>query len=31
MFHHPGFAVYSPYDPAQAANSMAMTDLAGAC
>jgi choloylglycine hydrolase len=29
MFYHPGFAAYSPYDPAQAANSMAMTDLAG--
>jgi choloylglycine hydrolase len=29
MFYHPGFATYSPYDPAQAANSMAMTDLAG--
>ncbi|GGJ36734.1 linear amide C-N hydrolase [Neoroseomonas lacus] len=29
MFYHPGFAVYAPYDPAQAANSMAMTDLAG--
>lgn len=29
MFYHPGFAVYSPYDPAQAATSMAMTDLAG--
>ncbi len=29
MFYHPGFAVYSPYDPAQADRSMAMTDLAG--
>ncbi|MBW6397988.1 linear amide C-N hydrolase [Roseomonas sp. HJA6] len=29
MFYHPGTAVYAPYDPAQAARSMAMTDLAG--
>ncbi len=29
MFYHPGTAVYAPYDPALAAKSMAMTDLAG--
>jgi choloylglycine hydrolase len=29
MFYHPGTAAYAPYDPALAARSMAMTDLAG--
>ncbi len=27
LFYHPGFAEYAPYDPAQASNSMAPTDV----